>query len=172
MLGSHSAIVVSGVILGIILIPNSSVTTHKARIRWALLYGVGLAAAGILLHSLHDVHKIFIIDKNLATPPWCLLSSAITVWMWVIVYWLIDVLKWKRWAIIVEPAGSNALFAYILAPIFYSVFELLILALGGFNFYSELGKSFIIGFWRSLVFAFAMTWFAGGLRREGVWLKL
>ncbi|UCE05138.1 MAG: DUF5009 domain-containing protein, partial [bacterium] len=77
--GSHSAIVVSGVVLGMILRPDSSVQTHFVRIRWALLYGLGLAAAGILLHSLHDVHKIFIINKILATPPWCLLSSAIMV---------------------------------------------------------------------------------------------
>jgi hypothetical protein len=31
---------------------------------------------------------------------------------------------------------------------------------------------FAIGFWRSMLFAFTMTWLAGGLRRMGLWLKL
>jgi predicted acyltransferase len=171
-LGSHAAITVSGVILGMILTPDSLVTTHSARIRWAVLYGLGLAAAGLLLHSLHDIHKMFIINKIFATAPWCLWSSAITIWIWVAIYWLIDIQGWKRWTVVVEPAGQNALFAYILAPILYSAFALLAMADGGFDFYGELGSSFAIGFWRSLVFAFAVTWLAGGLRRVGVQLKL
>ncbi len=78
----------------------------------------------------------------------------------------------KRWAVAVEPAGQNSLFAFILAPILYSAFVLLAVALGGFDFFAWLGESFAIGFWRSLVFAFAMTWLAGGLRYVGVRLKL
>lgn len=172
MFGSHSAIVISGVVLGMTLTPNSPVKGHKARIRWALIYGLGLALAGLLLHSLHDIHKMFIINKILGTPPWCLLSSAILVWLWVVVYWLIDVRGWKQWAVIVKPAGLNALFAFILAPIFYAMFALLAQVFGGFNFFAELGKNFTVGFWRALIFAFALTWLTGALRRAGVWLKL
>jgi len=161
VLGSHSAIVISGVILGIVLKSSSLLKTHNNRIRWAFLYGLGL-----------DVHKIFIFDKNMATPAWCLLSSAIIIWIWVVIYWLVDVRKWNRWTMVVEPAGNNALFAYILAPIFYALFELLAILFNGFNFYSELGSSFAIGFWRSLIFAFCMTWLAGGFRHIGVRLKL
>jgi len=172
VLGSHPAIVISGVIMGIILKPDSFIKTHKDRNRWAFLYGLGLSIAAILLHSLNDIHKIFIIDKNMATPSWCLLSSAFTIWIWIAIYWLVDVRKWNSWTMIVKPAGANALFAYILAPIFYSLFELFALILNGFNFYSELGNNFAIGFWRSLIFAFCMTWLAGGFRHVGIKLKL
>ena len=167
MLGSHAAITVSGVILGMALTPESGLTSHTARIRWALLYGAGLAAAGVLLHSLRDIHEMFIINKNAATPPWCLLSSAFTVWIWVAIYWLMDVRGWKRWAVVVEPAGMNPLFAYILAPILYAVFGVL-----SFDAYWELGNSFAVGFWRSVVFAFGVTWLTGALHRVGVRLKL
>lgn len=105
---------------------------------------------------------MFIINKIFATPPWCLWSSAITVWVWVGIYWLMDVRGGKRWAVAVEPAGHNSLFAFILAPILYSAFALLAVVLGGFDFYAWLGDSFALGFWRSLLFAFAMTWLAGG----------
>jgi heparan-alpha-glucosaminide N-acetyltransferase len=172
MLGSHAAIVVSGLILGLILSPASPVQTHHARMWWAFWYGAGLAVAAVLLHSLNGLHQMFIINKIYATPPWCLWSSAITVWVWVLVYWLIDVKGWKRWKIIVEPAGANALFAYILAPLCYSLFALSSKLFGGFDWYGWLGDGFAIGFWRSVLFAFAMTWLAGGLRRMGLWLKL
>lgn len=172
MLGSHAAITVSGVVLGMMLTPDSPLKTHAERMRWAILYGLGLAAAGYLLHTAHDVHKMFIINKIFATPPWCLWCSAITTWIWVAIYWLMDVQKWEQWAKILEPAGQNPLFAYVLAPILYAVFELLSMAIGTANFYNKLGSSFAIGFWRALIFAFVVTWLAGGLRRLGVQLRL
>jgi predicted acyltransferase len=140
--------------------------------QWALLYGVGLAAAGYLLHAAHDVHRMFIINKIFATPPWCLWCSAITTWLWVAIYWLMDVRGWQRWAVWLEPAGQNPLFAYVLAPVLYALFALSAMLLGKGNFYEALGGSFAIGFWRSIIFAFAVTWLAGGLRRAGVQLKL
>jgi len=172
MLGSHSAIVISGVLLSMMLTPDSPVKGHKARIRWATVYGLGLALAGFLLHSLHDIHEMFIVNKILGTPPWCLLCSAIFVWIWVALYWLIDVRGWKKWVAIAKSAGANALFAFILAPIFYAVFALLAQVFGGFDFFAELGNNFAVGFLRAFVFAFVLTWLTGILRRAGVWLKL
>jgi heparan-alpha-glucosaminide N-acetyltransferase len=171
-LGSHSALVLSGAILGIILSADSPVKTHNERLKWIFWYALGMAFAGSLLHQLSTIDKMFIINKNMATPPWCLWSSAFTVWLFLIIYWIIDVRGWKKWIKIVEPAGSNALFAYILAPVFYSIFVLLSRLLGGFNFYSYLGAGFETGLIRSIVFAFAMTWLAGYLRKKGLWLKL
>jgi predicted acyltransferase len=171
MLGSHAAITVSGVALGMVLLPGSPVATHAGRLRWALFYGLGLAAAGSLLHAAQDVHRMFIINKISATPPWCLWCSAITTWVWVAVYLLVDVLRWKRWAVAVEPAGQNPLLAYILAPALYAAFALAA-ALGVPNFYQQLGESFAVGFWRAVLFAFAVTWLAGWLRRLGLHLRL
>jgi heparan-alpha-glucosaminide N-acetyltransferase len=169
-LGSHAAIVMSGVVLGMILRPDSPVQTHGERIRWAFFYGLGLTLAGILLHALNDIDSMFIINKIQATIPWCLFTSAITLGVWIFIYWVMDVKGWKKWAKIVEPAGKNPLFAYILAPVFHSIFALI--ALSGFDFWAKLGSSFPVGFMRSLVFAFAMTFVAGWLRKIGVWLKL
>ena len=171
-LGSHGAVVVSGTALGMILLPGSDHITHHRRIKWALVFGLALAAGAILLHAGHDIHQMFIINKILATPPWCLWSSAIVTWIWIIVYWLIDVRRFESWTFVVRPAGANALFAYILAPVLYAIFELIALLFSGFNFYYWLGHDFAIGFFRSLVFAFGVTWLAGGLRRAGIVLKL
>jgi predicted acyltransferase len=115
---------------------------------------------------------MFIINKNEATPPWCLLCSAITVGVWLGLSWLLDVRGWRRWAVVVAPAGQNPLLAYVLAPLLYAAFDLLAAALRCPNYYAALGDSFAVGFWRSVVFAFAVTGLAGILRRVGIQLRL
>ncbi|MFH0794345.1 MAG: DUF5009 domain-containing protein, partial [bacterium] len=162
MLGSHGAIVVSGVILGRLLMPDSPANSHAARLRWAILFGLGMAAAGVLLQP------IWGINKNAATPSWCLYCSAITCWIWALLYWLMDMRGWVGWSRVVRPAGENPLMAYILAPIFYALLKFL-----PTNFYGELGQAgFWPGFLRSLVFAFFIVWVTGLLKRVGIWLKL
>src|SRR5207248_1463567 len=146
--------------------------TPAGRIRWALLYGLGLAAAGWLLHSAHDVHRMFIINKNDATPAWCLWSATITTWAWAAVYWLVDVRRARRWTSMLELGGQNALLAYILAPILNSLFALLAAALRQPNPYDALGASFAVGFWRALLFALAVAWLAARLRRAGIQLRV
>ena len=62
--------------------------------------------------------------------------------------------------------------AWSLGATMFSAFGLLAPAFSGFDFYAWLGKSFAVGFWRSLVFAFGVAWLVGGLKRAGVRLKL
>ena len=168
--GSQTAITVAGMALGMALAPNSSLTTPAARVRWAALFGLGLAAAGVLLHTAHHLAPVFFYNKNAATPPWCLVSSAITVWLWVAAYAVGDI-RPMRWAASLAPAGKNALMAYLLAPLLYYAFDLLAAA-GLPHFYNILGRSFAVGFWRSLVFAILVIWIAGALQRRGIHLKL
>jgi len=113
---------------------------------------------------------MFIFNKNAATPPWCLVSSALTAWIWVLAYWAADVRQSKSWIAALAPAGQNALLAYILAPVVYAIIQLF--ADAGMPFYKQLGASFATGLWRSLVFATAITWIAGRLRHKGVTLRV
>jgi predicted acyltransferase len=172
MWGSHAAITLSGVVLGTLLTPWSEVTTPRRRIRWAVVYGLGLAAAAAFLHAAHGVHPMFTVSKILATPPWCLWCSAITTWLWAAVYWLMDVRKWSGWARGLESAGQNALCAYVLAPGLFFLFEVLAATLARPDYYGELGGTFAVGLVRSAAFAVAVTWLAGRLGRSGVQLRL
>ncbi len=172
MLGAHAALTLSGAVFGVMLLPGSAARTHGARLRWAVLYGAFLFAAAWLLHSAADVHDMFIVNKIKATPPWCLYSAAITIWIWAALYWLLDVRGQARWSGVLERAGQNALLAYILAPIVYDLFDLGSDALDVVNPFGALGGSFAPGFTRALVFAGAMTWLAALARRKGFVLKL
>ena len=170
--GSHTAIVLSGVMLGNKLRENADNHNPKKILKWSFGFGLSLFTAGLLLHELNQLHSMFIISKNLGTVPWCLISSALTVWIWMLSYWLVDIKKFKTWIKIIEPAGTNPLFAYILAPLVVECFMLLSYLFNGFDFYSWLGQTFYVGFIRSAALAFSMTWLTGFLYKKGIQLKL
>ena len=170
--GSHPAIILSGALLGIMLKQDSTHSRHRNIIKKSFLFSMGLFFCGILLHELNDFHYVFMISKNLGTVPWCLISSALTIWIWMVVYWLLDIKGFRSWAKIIQPAGANPLFAYILAPFVVECFALAAYLFNGFNVYSWLGNSFILGLFRATILAFSMTWLAGYMSTKGIQLKL
>jgi len=173
MLGSHAGITVGGVILGNVLAPGSAYTTHCARMTFANWYAATMIVAGYALYQLAATDPMWIINKNLATVPWCLISAGWTVWAWVILYWLMDVRGWTRWAGFLRPAGENPLFAYILQPMVYAGIGVVsAVALGGFDPYATLGERFWTGLPRAMVFALVVTWSTGWLKDRGLRLKL
>ncbi len=171
-LGSHPAIVVLGVVLGIEIRKHLDRSDHASIMKWSFGFGAFLFIAGVLLHQLNHIDTIFIISKNLATPPWCLVSSAFTVWIWMAIYWIVDMKGYSSWSRIIEPAGTNPLFAYILAPLAVELFALSAVLFNGFDVYSWLGNVFWIGFLRAFLIAFLMTWLPGYLGKKGLQLKL
>ena len=171
-LGSHAAIVVAGVVLGVLLRGDSPIQSPAARIRWTVLYGCGLALGAYLLHLLHDVDEMFFLNKINATPPWCLWSSAITAWIWAAVYWVVDVQGIRRWSVFFRAAGQNALFIYMLVPILYAAIDLWQTSMGTSAGYWELGSQFNTGFTRAVVQSLAVAAAAIGLRRVGVLPRL
>jgi heparan-alpha-glucosaminide N-acetyltransferase len=109
--GSLAAITMAGCLLGSILTRGSDVTTHRARLSWACTFAIGLFIAGAITDSFEG------INKNSATPTWCLWSAAIATCVWMLLYLVIDVARLQAWTIIVRPAGANPLIAYFLHPI-------------------------------------------------------
>ncbi len=171
-LGSHTAIILTGAILGNQLRENLKNLVHTKILKWAFGLSIFLLIAGLFLHQLNKFDKMFIISKNLGTVPWCLLSSTFTIWIWIAVYWLVDMKNFSSWFKIIEPAGKNPLFAYILAPLVVELFALSALAFNGFDIYSWFGESFITGLLRAVFIAFSMTWLAGYLSEKGLRLRL
>ena len=108
----------------------------------------------------------------MATPTWCLLSSAYTVALWLLIYLIVDLGGFRTGSNFLAQAGKNALFAYILAP----MVTFLVLAttplLGGFNIFAYLSEPLAVGIIRSAVFAVLLTWLAGYLKGFGVNPKL
>ncbi len=170
-LGSHAAITASGALLGLTLLRPAR--PHGARIRSALLFALVLACAALLLHSMNGVHRAFIYNKNAATPPWCLLSSAWTAGLFAAVYWLVDAKGWGPLLAVLGSAGQNALLAFILGPIAYAIFDLVPKLSGGTHpWWGWLGGNTAVGIVRSVLFAFAATGLTAWLQSRGKALRV
>jgi heparan-alpha-glucosaminide N-acetyltransferase len=177
VLGSHAAVVLSGTLLTVMLLEHQRAGGNKREfVRPALLYALGLAAAGSLLHSLHTLHRAFELSKIYATVPWCLISSAVTAAAWVAVFVLTDVrlrqVSTPSWPRIVTLAGENALVAYLLAPLALSLFELAAPLFGGVNPYHAISRPTWLGTLRSALFAWAIVRLCGSMRARGLHLRL
>jgi len=171
MLGSHAAITASGALLGLTLLPPAR--PLASRLRSALLFAGVLAAAAFLLHSLNGIHRAFIYNKNAATPPWCLLSSAWMAILFAVITRLVEPRGPGAVARILAFAGQNALFAFILGPIVYALLGLLPGLLGGADpWWGWLGGSFTVGLFRSLIFASAATCLTAWLQRRDFVLRV
>jgi predicted acyltransferase len=171
-LGSHAAITVSGAVVGQMLLADSPIQSHRARVLWGLVLSGLMAAAAVLLHSLHGLDRMFIYNKNSATPAWCLISSAYTVWCWVAAYLVVDVAGWRLGTGVLRRAGQNALLAYLLAPLLYAAIECLAPYWPDASLYWRLGESFDTGLARAIGFSVAVICLSAVLHKAGLRLQL
>jgi heparan-alpha-glucosaminide N-acetyltransferase len=110
-MGSLAAVTMAGCLLGTILRRDNDVTTHRARLSWALTFAAGLVLAGFVTDTFEGINKIA------ATPTWCLWSAGLTCLAWVVLYLPLDVAGFGGWSAPIRAAGANALVAYFLHPI-------------------------------------------------------
>ena len=107
--GSHSAIVVAGVLVGLLFTDKEA--SHAARLRFMAVFGVGLFLAGTLIRPLHGINKIG------GTDAYALVTAGECCLAFMLFYLLMDVLQYRRWAAFLQPIGFNPLLAYILPSI-------------------------------------------------------
>jgi hypothetical protein len=164
-LGSQGAIAVAGVLLASIL-PAPDITSVRARATFSLLFIAGCSLGAWLLTGLYG------INKNSATPSWCLWACAITAGLWLLFYFLADVRPQGLPARFVAPfavAGGNVLLAYLISEMHGSVLD--VLGLDGW--YSRLAQPDLAhAMTRSIGCAVVILTIAAGLNRIGFRLKL
>jgi heparan-alpha-glucosaminide N-acetyltransferase len=172
-LGSHGALVLSGTVLSAWLVRHRERGLAMVAFLWrAAAYAAALGAAGVALHQFRDVHQAFWINKPMATPAWCLISSAWTVAAWTLLFLVADVRGWRRWPAVVTIAGENALLTYLLAPLALSLLALSAAITGGVNLYAALGDSLVVGTISSVAFAWLIVRLCGWLRSRGVRIQI
>jgi predicted acyltransferase len=173
IIGTHGATVLAGALLGVVVKRHQAEGGSPWRlVGTALGYAAALAAAGALLHTLHELHPGFRVSKVHATMPWGLFSSALTCAAWVFLFVLVDVAGWRRWPRSLTIAGENPLIAYVMAPFLGSIFALSVPLFGGTNYYDVLGQTAWIGLVRSAVFAWVVVRISGWMRSGGVRVQL
>jgi hypothetical protein len=155
--GELPGIAMAGIVASTIFLDSSLARSFKAKALWALGYAAILLGAGWILLP-------FGVQKNAATPSWCLFCSGISVLLFLALYWLADVRRITGWAAILKPAGSNTLLTYLLPDLFYFACGA---ALAPF-----LWNSGLPGLARSVIFTFAILGVAGVLTKLRVRMQL
>jgi heparan-alpha-glucosaminide N-acetyltransferase len=118
VLGSTSANVMAGVLVGNLFVEESLKRSAPYRIGFLFLFGAGLYASGMLLRPLHG------IVKDEATAAYTLVAAGICCLLFLVFYWTIDVRNHRAWARFLLPAGQNALLIYLLPDLVTSVAEI------------------------------------------------
>jgi len=75
--------------------------------------GIFCIIAGFILR------RWFIISKIMATPSWGLICTGISMVLFALLYWIIDIKKITKWTLLLKPAGENSLTTYLVPDILY-----------------------------------------------------
>jgi predicted acyltransferase len=163
MLGAHASITVGGLLLASVL-GAPGMAGLWPRVRFTLCFVGGFAAAALLLHGLYG------INKNAATPSWCLWACAITAALWLLFHLAAD--GEGRLAWLVRPlaiAGRNVLLAYLISEMLPSAVD----SLGLGDWYDGLaGGSLVHAVARSAGCGVVVLAAAVGLNRLGFRVRL
>ncbi len=109
--GNVPFIVISGMLTTLIMKKLSP--DYGKTIIILVIMGALCIVAGFVLR------KWFIISKNLATPSWGFLCNGISLIVFALLYWIIDVKKQIKWTFFLRPAGENSLTTYLAPDIVY-----------------------------------------------------
>jgi heparan-alpha-glucosaminide N-acetyltransferase len=110
--GNVPFIVLSGMLATLILKKYSKSDYVKTIIIFIAIGALSIIAGFFL-------RKWFIISKILATPSWGLLCNGISLILFALLYWIIDIKKHIKWAFFLKPAGENSLTTYLAPDIVY-----------------------------------------------------
>jgi heparan-alpha-glucosaminide N-acetyltransferase len=108
LFGSHAAIVTAGMLAGTVFLPAAGRAAPRARGRSLAVLGTALLLTGYVLRPLHGFSKIG------GTESYCLATAGICCLLFLLFYIVLDVLKAKKAAAFLIPAGRNPLLAYLL----------------------------------------------------------
>jgi heparan-alpha-glucosaminide N-acetyltransferase len=110
--GNVPLIVLSGLITTLIL-KKYSKEKYQMAIVTIVTIGVLSIIAGFILRNW------FIISKIQATPSWGLICNGISMMLFALLYWIIDIKRLTGWTFFLKPAGENSLTTYLAPDIIY-----------------------------------------------------
>ena len=158
--GNTPSIVLAGLVAGIFLKESPMPVERKV---WVyLILGAVALLAGYILRNW------FIISKIYGTPSWAMICNGISLWVFALLLFTVDLKGQSRWANWFKIAGQNSLTTYLAPDILY--YSIWMLSLPVF-FYKQ-DTSQLLAVMGSVVWAFAMIGFANMLSKIHIHLKL
>lgn len=112
--GNAPFIVLAGLFTTLILKKYSEDDVRKTVLIIASL-GILSIIAGFIFRNW------FIISKIRSTPSWGLICNGISMMLFALLFWVIDVKKNIKWGLFLRPAGANPLTVYLVPDMFYYI---------------------------------------------------
>ncbi len=112
--GNAPFIVLSGMLTTLILIKYAEENAVKTALIISTV-GILSIAAGFALRPW------FIISKIQATPTWGLICNGVSMVLFALLFWIIDIKKRVSWSLFLRPAGANSLTVYLVPDMFYYI---------------------------------------------------
>ena len=158
--GNTPSIVLAGLVAGIFLKESQLPVERKV---W-----VYLVSGAVVLLSGYLLRNWFIISKIYGTPSWAMICNGISLWVFALLLFTVDLKGKYRWANWFKIAGQNSLTTYLAPDILYYSIWMLGLPL----FFYKQDASQLLAVTGSIVWAFAMIGFANLLSKIHIHLKL
>jgi hypothetical protein len=159
--GNVPLIVLSGLLTTLIL-KKYLQSDYRSAIVTIVTIGIVSILGGFFLR------KWFIISKIQATPSWGLICNGISMILFALLYWIIDIQKQTKWTFFLKPAGENSLTTYLAPDILYYLIWSTGIPILIYK-HSDIPLIVIAG---SVIWALLMVWLTSLLVKINIKLKL
>ncbi len=163
VIGNASAVTLTMAGVVISLLYRNLAATGRDRLLWIAfaLAGIGMLVFGLLIRP-HAAG----ISKIRATPAWVAINIGISILVFELLIFGVDIKGKQDWFKSIRPGGTSTLTSYLVPYLLYSLY-----ALTNFR-YPDLFNEGIGGIIRSFFIAFLVIWIAGLLEKRKIRLQL
>jgi hypothetical protein len=158
---SSASLTMAGVVIS--LLYTRLIGKRKEGLLWMLLFAAGviMVVFGLLIRPYAEG-----ISKIRSTPAWIFICIGISIVVFELMIYLVDVKGKQNWFKGIRPAGTSTLTCYLIPYLLYSIYSLI-----GFRYPSFFNQG-IGGIIRSFVIAFFVIWIAGLLEKRKLRLRI
>jgi len=158
--GNVPSVVMAGLVIGLLVKKQGN--NHRKLILWIASAGIVCLLSGFVLRHW------FILSKIYATPSWGMVCNGISMLVFALLFYVVDVLKKERWTRVFLPAGRNSLTTYLAPDLIYY----LIWGIGVPVLIYKQDASPVLAVGGSLLWALSMIGFTVLLSRMNIRLRL
>ena len=158
--GGLQALAFGGIIVSLFLMQSRVNRNIKS------LYITLFCFATLSLLSGFLLRNYFILNKNLGTPTWIMISLSTAIFLFIFLHWLTDVKKILSWYKYIKIAGTATLTCYLIPYLVYSFRTITGIVL------PEFLRTGIIGLVKSILYSLIIISICWGLKKIKIQLKI
>ena len=158
--GGLQALAFSGIIVSLLLMQSRANRNIKN------LYIPLFCFATLSLLSGFLLRNYFVLNKNLGTPTWIMISLSTAIFLFIFLHWLTDVKKILSWYKYIKIAGTATLTCYLIPYFVYSFRTIIGIVL------PEFLRTGIIGLVKSILYSLIIISICWGLKKIKIQLKI